>query len=327
MKDAFKIISSPLQGYTDAVYRRLHRKYFGGVDNYYTPFLRIEKGGYRKRDLRDLAPENNDELTIPQILPANSDEFLRMVETLGELGWQECDLNFGCPFPMLSKRGKGSGMLAHIETLETIAKELIDFSKEMRFSIKMRLGYDCLEQGLECLEIFNNLDLKHIVCHSRLGIDKYTSPLRLDDFETFYNKCKQDLIYNGNVESLEIAQVFKERFPNIKGFALGRSLLTHPWLAKEIQQNSDNEMISSIIKEFHDDLFRCYSEKLEGGEHQLLNKLKTIWDYLLTDSFPKQIKKIQKSSSLNKYTMNVNEVFKTGKLFELITFLYIPFTF
>ena len=211
---------------------------------------------------------------------------------------------------MLAKWGKGSGMLANIDALEEIAKEIEVFSKDMRFSIKMRLGYDSLEQGLECLEIFNDLNLKHIVCHSRFGIDKYTSPLRLDDFETFYNKCKQDLIYNGNVESLEIAKRFREHFPYIKGFALGRSLLVRPWLAKEIEQNLENEMMMSQIKEFYNELFSCYCERLEGGEHQLLNKLKTIWDYLLTDSHSKQIKKIQKSSSINKYTMNVNELLK-----------------
>ena len=30
---------APMEGLTDSVYRRLHHKYFGGVDRYYMPFL------------------------------------------------------------------------------------------------------------------------------------------------------------------------------------------------------------------------------------------------------------------------------------------------
>ena len=38
---------APLQGYTDSVYREAHTRVFGGVDTYYTPFVRIEKGGLK----------------------------------------------------------------------------------------------------------------------------------------------------------------------------------------------------------------------------------------------------------------------------------------
>ena len=46
---------APLQGYTDSVYREAHTRVFGGVDTYYTPFVRIEKGGFRNKDLKDIA--------------------------------------------------------------------------------------------------------------------------------------------------------------------------------------------------------------------------------------------------------------------------------
>ena len=37
---------APLQGYTDSVYREAHTRVFGGVDTYYTPFVRIETVSY-----------------------------------------------------------------------------------------------------------------------------------------------------------------------------------------------------------------------------------------------------------------------------------------
>ena len=34
-----KIYFAPLEGLTDSIYRKLHRKYFPGVDKYFTPFF------------------------------------------------------------------------------------------------------------------------------------------------------------------------------------------------------------------------------------------------------------------------------------------------
>ena len=300
--------SSPLQGYTDAIYRKTHQKYFAGIDNYYTPFLRIERGDYRSKDLKDIHPDNNNEGIIPQLLPGDSEELKRMTDTLLALGWRECDLNFGCPFPMLVKRGKGAGMLKNLSVLEKIVEQ-IQNTKELNFSIKMRLGFNELGEGIEALDMFNSIELKYIICHSRLGIDKYTSALRLDEFEQFYKKSRHPLIYNGNVNSLEFAQMLKQRFPALIGYALGRGLLQRPWLAKELKTGKQLSTPYTLIKQFHDELQAQYSNKLEGGDHQILNKLKTIWDYLLVDENPKAVKKIKKASSLAKYNQEVSNLF------------------
>ena len=47
----YKIHFAPLQGYTDAVYREVHHRIFGGVENYYTPFVRVEKDGFRNKNI------------------------------------------------------------------------------------------------------------------------------------------------------------------------------------------------------------------------------------------------------------------------------------
>lgn len=55
---------APLQGFTEAAYRNAHAEVFGGVDAYFSPFVRIEKGEARAKDIRDVAPENN---SVPEI--------------------------------------------------------------------------------------------------------------------------------------------------------------------------------------------------------------------------------------------------------------------
>ena len=39
-----KLYASPLQGFTEAPWRNIHHELFGGIDAYYTPFVRVEKG-------------------------------------------------------------------------------------------------------------------------------------------------------------------------------------------------------------------------------------------------------------------------------------------
>ena len=51
-----KIYAAPLQGYTDAAWRSAHRSLYGdGVDAYFAPFVRVEHGEVRRRDLVDTA--------------------------------------------------------------------------------------------------------------------------------------------------------------------------------------------------------------------------------------------------------------------------------
>ena len=66
MQDTLPIHFAPLQGYTEAIYRNAHDAFFGGVDTYYTPFVRLEKGNFRRRDVRGIEPENNG---VPHLIP------------------------------------------------------------------------------------------------------------------------------------------------------------------------------------------------------------------------------------------------------------------
>lgn len=77
------IYFAPLQGYTDATFRRLHNELCGGITAYYTPFVRIEKGSFRRKDLADIAPAVNTGVpVVPQMLPRDADELCRLTELL-----------------------------------------------------------------------------------------------------------------------------------------------------------------------------------------------------------------------------------------------------
>ena len=167
------IAFAPLQGYTDAVYRRAHWECVGGVDEYYTPFVRMEKGEVRRKDLRDTDPLRNAGVpTVPQVIARDADEFARLCDALQDQGWRRIDLNMGCPFPMQVKAGRGSGLLQHPDRVEAIAREM-QRRPEAIFSVKMRLGQENEAEGLALLPIVNGMPLTHVTLHPRLGRQQY----------------------------------------------------------------------------------------------------------------------------------------------------------
>ena len=54
------LYNSALQGLTEFAWRNAHSKIFGYIDKYYAPFMRIEHGKFRNKDLREISHDNND---------------------------------------------------------------------------------------------------------------------------------------------------------------------------------------------------------------------------------------------------------------------------
>ena len=87
---------APLQGYTEVFYRNAHAACFGGVDTYYTPFVRLEKGDFRRRDVRGIEPENNQvSHLIPQLIAPSFEKAEMILNLFIEKGYGEVDINLG----------------------------------------------------------------------------------------------------------------------------------------------------------------------------------------------------------------------------------------
>ena len=282
------IAFAPLQGYTDAVYRRAHHECVGGVDEYYTPFVRIEKGEIRKKDLRDTDPAVNEGVpTVPQVIARDGDEFARLCDALQVQGWGRIDLNMGCPFPMQAKAGRGSGLLQHPDSVEEMLKEM-QRRPEVTFSVKMRLGQESEEEGLRVMPIINEMPLVHVTLHPRLGHQQYRGAADRDAFARFMEACSHPMVYNGDVVEVENGVW---RAENIKGVMIGRVLLARPWMLgdKEPQE---------VIRNMHTIVYRHATEHL-CGDSQILSRLHAFWEYV--DIPHKQKKAIMKATTLPRY--------------------------
>lgn len=307
MQKTLPIHFAPLQGYTEVFYRNAHAACFGGVDTYYTPFVRLEKGTFRRRDVRGIEPENNQvPHLIPQLIASTAEKAEAILALFIERNYREVDINLGCPFPILAKRHNGSGILPYPEEVKALLDIVLKYP-QISFSVKMRLGWEQPDECLKLAPILNELPLRQITLHPRLGKQQYKGEVDMNAFSEFERVNQHPLIYNGDINSIEDIQRISEEHPSLAGVMIGRGLLANPALAMEYKEQrtlSPDEMREKL-RLMHTSLYDHYSMQLEGGEAQLLNKMKTFWEYPSPNMDRKLMKAIHKSTSISKYNQAV----------------------
>ncbi len=314
---SFTLLSSPLQGFTDFRFRNAQNKLFGGIDTFYSPYIRLNgKMVIKPSYERDLILENNLDLeVIPQVITNDADEFLFVAKYVRELGYKELNWNLGCPYPMVTKSGMGSGLISNPEKINNILHRAHTES-DILVSMKMRLGYDTCEEILDVLPILDTYPLKNIAIHARIGKQLYKGGVNLDAFQQCINNTKHKLYYNGDITSVAKFQEMQQRFPTIDHWMIGRGLISDPFLPTMIKNNTMEYPADKmeLFSTFHDILYAIYSESLSGSTHILL-KMYHLWEYFsVTFSNPhKVLKKIKKAQSIRNYEAAVAEIFKNEK--------------
>ena len=306
------LLSSPLQGFTDFRFRNAFNKYFGGIDTFYAPYIRMNgklviKNSYQ----RDLLPENNVGLeVVPQIMTNNADEFLFAVKYIQELGYKEMNWNLGCPYPMVTNRGMGAGLICEPVKIDHILNR-IHSETDIIVSMKMRLGYENPEEILNTFSILDKYPLKNIAIHARIGKQLYKGGVNLDAFERCIESTKHKLYYNGDITNVAKFKEMQDRFPSIDHFMIGRGLISDPFLPSMIKNNTTEYPANrwEVFSEFHDTIYEQYDAALSGPV-PIKMKMLGFWEYF-SQSFSnpqKTYKKIKKAGNPKKYRTAVAEI-------------------
>lgn len=292
---------APMEGITGYVFRNAHHACFPSVDRYYTPFLSPNQNRpMSPKEKRDVLPENNKNIPlIPQILTNNGKQFLQAAQVLADMGYQEVNLNLGCPSATVVTKGKGAGFLAEKEKLRTFLDEIYE-KTPIPVSLKTRLGMHDPMEILELLELFRPYPVKEWILHARIREDYYKFEPRLDAFAIAAEQSPFPLCYNGDIFSVSDFQLAQQRFPQISAVMLGRGLLANPALVREIRGGkpcTKEEFLS-----FHHRICHGY-EEIMSGDRNVLFKMKELWAYWenLFEKEEKSLKKIRKANSLSEY--------------------------
>ena len=309
-----KIHFGPLQGFTNHTYRKLHKKYFGGVDKYYSPYLRFEKGkDFKKSAFRDLLPENNENIEfVPQVLGNDVNPFIDVLKQIEDWGYKEVNWNLGCPYPMVTKRGFGSALVSKPQEVKMILEEVLP-KTNLKFSVKCRLGFVDENEIYELIDVLNQFEIEELTVHTRIAKQLYKGKANPEKFIPLIDESKHRLIYNGDITKVSDISSLDNIFDNKQDdYMIGRGLLMNPFLASEIKGIIiDDSEKKKILKNFHSELFKSYEENLQSSH--LLNTMKSQWEYLsfMFENQHKSFKKIKKSKSVDHYNDAVAEVFSS----------------
>lgn len=303
-----KYYFAPMEGPTSYIYRRHHKTYFNNIDKYFSPFVVANQKGIKNRELKDILPENNQGLVvIPQILSNNARDFIETSKLIKELGYEEINLNLGCPSGTAVSKGRGSGFLAKPKELDWFLEEIYA-AAITKISVKTRLGIEQPEEFYNLLEIFNKYPIKELIIHPRVQKDFYNNKPNLAVFREGRQRSKNPVCYNGNLFTAEDCKSFMTAFPEVDTLMLGRGLLANPGLVEAI--SGGGTLKKERLKEFHDVVYEEYKEIL-FGDRNILFKMKELWNYMITmfSDSKKYGKKIRKVERLKDYEETVSRLF------------------
>jgi tRNA-dihydrouridine synthase len=307
-----KIWLAPLRGFTDVVFRNVYHAYYMGIDGAITPFLTTVKGErIRRAHLKDVLLEENRGLcVIPQILSKTAAHFIVLARHLYDMGYDTINWNLGCPYPMVAKKGRGSGMLPHKEKIAVFLDNVMAGIPN-RLSIKLRLGYHHSDEIDVLFPIFDQYPLQELILHPRTGKQMYDGTPDEDAFEACLARTTHRIVYNGDIRTIDDYQRLQHKFPTVTKWMIGRGILSNPELPARIKGHAmeKTKWLETFVP-FHEALMDGYARVLHGPGH-LLNRMKGFWRYfaLNFEQGHRHIKKIYKSRSLDAYRTHVGALF------------------
>jgi len=328
---------APMEGLTTCFYRRLHHEFFPYVDKYYTPFISVYAGQtIKKRDEREIDLKINEGMNlVPQVLTNDADDFVWIYKKLSDMGYNEINLNLGCPSGTVSAKMRGSGFLRDTEKLDEFFDEVYSkLPKAMNISVKTRIGYNDASEIDGLMDIYNKYPLKELTVHPRVRKQFYKGEPDIDAFDIAFKKSKCCVVYNGNIMNIDDYKYIIERYhdssnydmkaydsnsredininannndsenqdivrPNEKlcAIMLGRGMVSNPALCREVR--GLGALQKDEMKDFVTDLKKLYKQEL-ATDRNVLAKMKEVWSYM-SKSFEgsdKLLKSILKSKSL-----------------------------
>lgn len=317
--DNVKLYMAPMEGLTVYVYRQLWNQYYGGADKLFTPFIAAEGSRRMKnREIKDILPENNENsYVVPQIISNNADNFIRFAGIIHEYGYNEVNLNLGCPSGTVVAKHKGAGLLGRPEELDRLLDKIYSGLNDMKISVKTRIGLNDPDEIYELMKIYNRYPINELIVHPRIRKDYYRHEPRMLYFDYIYNNSVNPICYNGNIYSKSGYDELMKQYPGLKAVMIGRGLIRNPALVGIVKGRYNNIDIG-ILREFHNAVYSEYKRTIDN-ERVIIYKMKEIWCYML-DLFEDDgtfRRMLNKSNVISEYNVFAGRIFAECSLKDM----------
>lgn len=279
-------ILSPMDGVTDAPFRRL---------------CRVLSGDRMGLLVSEFVPTNADEVFsltghkqlrfFPeekpfgiQIFGCYPDKMAAAAKKIAEgLHPDYIEVNAGCPAPKVAGKGSGSGLLRDLPRLQEILHDVraaLDTCEvNIPLTLKCRIGWDSESINvMETLKIAEGEGVELLVVHGRTRLQGYNGLADWDWIGKVASAAKIPVVGNGDVNSVECALERINTY-GVAGVSIGRGAMHNPWIFGQIADAWEGKPAHVITAEEALDVFPLYYKfKLEDGSTEMgaLGRLKQL---------------------------------------------------
>lgn len=218
---------APLRGVTVRAFRETFAEPIreAGFVGAFAPFIPANPGiRVNERMLVDLDDGSRPDFTlVPQVITKHPDAMRVLLRAFRDKGFMRADLNAGCPFPMIVRRGRGSGLFKTPDVLERLLAAGCEEMGAGRFSLKIRLGLTCPDELLALMPMINRYPLAVLTIHARTAKQMYEGTVDYAQFRAACATSANPVLFNGDAMPGDDLQ--DEDLPRLRGVMIGRGLV------------------------------------------------------------------------------------------------------
>lgn len=263
-------ILSPMDGVTDAPFRRL---------------CRVLSGNRMGLLVSEFVPTNADEIFsltghkqlkfYPeekpfgiQIFGCYPDKMAAAAKKIADgLHPDYIEVNAGCPAPKVAGKGSGSGLLRDLPRLQEILHDvraaLDTCDVNIPLTLKCRIGWDDESINvMETLKIAEGEGVELLVVHGRTRLQGYNGLANWDWIGKVAAAAKIPVVGNGDVNSVECALERINTY-GVAGVSIGRGAMHNPWIFGQIADAWEGKPAHIITAEEALDVFSIYYKFLD----------------------------------------------------------------
>ena len=255
-----------------------------------------------------------------QLGGSDIDDLVKSAKIAEDYGYDEINLNVGCPSDRVQKGRFGACLMLEPEHVAECLNAM-QTNVKVPVTIKCRLGVDHHEDYeflYNFVNIVQNAGIEHFIIHARNGIlkglsprqNRHIPPLKYD----YVYQLKKDfpnlnITINGGIKTIDEC---KEHLKFIDGVMIGRAAYENPFLIKDIDTElygieSNVNSKKSILNQYLD----YVEDKLQEG-HDLSRMMKHLFGLSRGDKFAKtfriKILEVIKKESLGQHRKELEDL-------------------
>lgn len=250
-----RVMLAPMEGVLDALVRELLTE-INDYDLCVTEFVRVVDTLLPKKTFYRLCPELHQggytKFGTPvrvQLLGNAPDWLAENASRAIELGSHGIDINCGCPAKKVVGSEGGASLLKNPELIYQVTNAIRKaIPKDKILSVKVRLGWDSIEQRFEIADAVQQGGANEIVVHGRTKEDGYQADkINWPAIGEIRQRLSIPVIANGEIQSYEDGQKCLD-ITGCNALMLGRGALHIPNLGSIVKHQQNTMPWSNVLK-------------------------------------------------------------------------------